>query len=504
MAQRAFRTSCWVFLGSLLIQTAWILTLAPFRGSDEYDHVYRAAEVASGHWGSDGIEAPNGRGDLVRVPAGLVEDARPMCASLKYNRPDNCRPVAAFDDGTVTIASAAARYNPVFYFVIGTPAKFFEGATSMYVMRIAGALLCSLFLAIAAWTIARWARTPWPLVSLVLVCTPVLMYSTVVAAPNGAEMCAAAGLAFALLGLSRAAERDEGTLIGVAIGFALVLTTLRTLGPLFVVCIVLLAFLHLGPRASLALAGRHRPLLCVGTVLVFAATAASLWWVVHFHTNALEPIDAKGNPFFGTLAWVPLWFLQSIAAFPLRNEPAHPAVYGAGVVVLGAALALGLFAVRRRDRRVVAAAFALSIAVPVALQTQAYSTAGVIWQGRYGWPLSLMVVALVGMALEASPLSRRTTSLLLRCGGLTWGFAHVLSIVRLAVTEQSGGIYADDPRWITASPWLIGLAAVAGLLLWAWAVAAWRSDDGPGKELPEATPAEPSDLVVDRSISVSP
>lgn len=340
MGQRAFRTSCWMFLGSLLVQAAWILTLPPFRGADEFDHAYRAASVAEGHWAAAGTPAEHGRGDLVRVPEQLVVDAQPLCESLKYNGRDNCRPVEHFDDGTVTIASAAARYHPLFYFVIGTPAKFFDGSASLYVMRMMGALLCSIFLAVAAWTIARWARTSWPLAALVLVCTPVLMYSTAVAAPNGAEMCAAAGFAFALFALRKCSRADEVVMLRVAIGFAMVLATLRTLGPVFVLSLALLAVVYLGPRLSLAVARRHRTTVVVGALLVGLAVAASVWWVAHSHTNEFEPVNARGNPLLETLGWLPLWFLQSIAAFPLRNEPAHPAVYGAGLIVLGGALFL--------------------------------------------------------------------------------------------------------------------------------------------------------------------
>lgn len=39
-----------VFLGALLMQAAWIVAVPPFRGSDEFDHAYRAASVADGAW----------------------------------------------------------------------------------------------------------------------------------------------------------------------------------------------------------------------------------------------------------------------------------------------------------------------------------------------------------------------------------------------------------------------------------------------------------------------
>ena len=48
--RRAFRVAALLFLGTLLLQSAWILTLPPFRGTDEFDHAFRAAQVAGGDW----------------------------------------------------------------------------------------------------------------------------------------------------------------------------------------------------------------------------------------------------------------------------------------------------------------------------------------------------------------------------------------------------------------------------------------------------------------------
>src|SRR3712207_2367380 len=141
MEGRAFAFSAWVFLGALLLQVAWILAVPPFRGVDEFDHAYRAGSVAGGEWVSLGTEAAQGRGDLVRVPAGIVRDAGPVCSSYGYTGPDNCSPVARLDGDEVTVASAAARYNPLFYWVVGTPARPFDGVTALYVMRLTASLL---------------------------------------------------------------------------------------------------------------------------------------------------------------------------------------------------------------------------------------------------------------------------------------------------------------------------------------------------------------------------
>ena len=137
--RQALRVAALFLLGTLLAQTAWILAVPPYRGSDEFDHVYRAGSVASGYWRPDWRHPADGRGDLIPTPRGLVEDGSAVCSSYDYVGPDNCRPVESLDGGLVTVASAAARYNPAFYWLIGKPAMVTDGVTALYVMRFMSA-----------------------------------------------------------------------------------------------------------------------------------------------------------------------------------------------------------------------------------------------------------------------------------------------------------------------------------------------------------------------------
>ena len=54
---------CWLFVFGrpLLLQSAWVLALPPFRGTDEFDHAYRAAEVAGGEWKKPRADARTAR-----------------------------------------------------------------------------------------------------------------------------------------------------------------------------------------------------------------------------------------------------------------------------------------------------------------------------------------------------------------------------------------------------------------------------------------------------------
>ena len=71
------RAGALFFAGALLLQAAWIWTLPPFRGTDEFDHAYRAAAVAGGESKPVRESNPDRRGDLVTVPRRQVTAAHP-------------------------------------------------------------------------------------------------------------------------------------------------------------------------------------------------------------------------------------------------------------------------------------------------------------------------------------------------------------------------------------------------------------------------------------------
>jgi hypothetical protein len=49
-------------IGMLLLQLGWTLALPPFRGIDEFDHVYKTAAVARGDWFPTPTDATRGTG----------------------------------------------------------------------------------------------------------------------------------------------------------------------------------------------------------------------------------------------------------------------------------------------------------------------------------------------------------------------------------------------------------------------------------------------------------
>lgn len=469
----ALRTAVLLFLGTLLLQTAWILTLPPFRGTDEFDHAFRAAEVAEGHWAASHKPATSGRGNLVEVPRSLVEAASPICWSYEYTGPDNCAAVRSTGTGRVLVASAASAYNPAYYFVVGTAGKPFHGATSLYVMRIASSVLCSLFMALAGWVTALWARTRWPMVAVVVATTPVMGFSLAIVAPNGLEMSAAMSAWMALLGVcTREGRRDYARpLLVAATSSAIVITTLRALGPLWITLIVVTTAFVLGWRPLWRLVGRHKLLMGFSTALVTAATLASVGWTHFSATQQLPTFDmGKVTPSSATLEQVPLWFLQGIAAFPRRADAAPPLVYVLIGLVFLALVVPAWLASPARTRFASTACLTIAVAVPAVFTYTTIASASPLWQGRYGLPFHLGVTLLAGYGLDRTRRSLPDVRVLVAFSWVGLIIANVAAVVHVLHREETTSPLAGSAVWVEPPTWLVAAFVIGAFGAWAAAV----------------------------------
>jgi hypothetical protein len=467
------RVAVLFFVGTILLQAAWILAVPPYRGSDEFDHAYRAASVAHGYWHPEIVPAEDGRGALIPVPRTLVTDATPVCSNYGYTGPDNCNPVDELGDGLVTVASAAALYNPLFYAAIGWPTVFLDGAASLYAMRVTASLICAGLLAMAAGSVAGWARTRWPLVGLCLSITPVVVYSSVVPAPNGVEILSAVCVWAGLVGLARASTeaRQRNAIVTAAVGAAL-LVNVRTLGPIWLALIVLTCLLALGTGRSLApSAVRHRGLGLLAGGSVCAATLLGVGWSAGTRQlTALEPSDVPDvSPWGPAFGEIPRWILQSIGAFPLRDERAPTIVYVGWTLLFIALLGAGCWRSGKRLRLGILACGIVSLVFPLTVTVATVTTAGTFWQGRYTLPYAVGLTILAGAALDDLRLDRRLLSPLIIAGSAGFAMAQLVSPTSVLVKQLVSSPLAGDPRWWTAPLWVVSALAAAGSVVWLYA-----------------------------------
>jgi hypothetical protein len=405
-------TGILVAAGFFLMQLAWMLTVPAATGIDEFDHIHRAASVASGHWGYSHHELGEkmARGGLIPVPKDIVAATNPACESFGYVGTANCNAYADAGGDLVLIACGAARYNPAFYALIGYPSTLFHGGAALAAMRVAAALLSAAMLGLGAVALRTWARTGWPLIGLFLAASPTVIYSSSIAAPNGLNIASGLTLWAALLGLSEGPD-DAVTrrrLITISAVAAVTLVNTHTLGVMWLALIMAAVVVQRGrfapprvPRTQ-----RRQAMLAVGITLVSLAFAAG--WVLAARTN--NPWDDSKTAFHQT--WIhqvltvgmPLWPLQAIGAFPMRDDPAPLAVYAIGVtLMLSLAVVAVRMLVRRRHRSpLLAIAFVVlaSYAVPIVLTWLSFQHIGLAWQGRYQMPFTGGLLLLFALALD--------------------------------------------------------------------------------------------------------
>ena len=215
-----------------------------------------------------------------------------------------------------------------------------------------------------------------------------------------------AGLAWGLglIGLARGPddEDDAYLLVTVAVAGA-VLMTVRSLGPVWLVLV--LGLVLVGVRGGPGrLAGvLRRPLEMLTAALVVLSGVASVVWTWSQSALTLATSAANDDSAAEVVRHVTelsvLWPFQAIAAFPYRNQMAPPLLYAVYLGLAFGGLFWALWLARGRLRLAIALGVVAGLAVPWVISATTWRLHGDAWQGRYGLPLGLGVIALAGLAL---------------------------------------------------------------------------------------------------------
>jgi hypothetical protein len=471
-------------LGMVLLQIGWIFAVPPFRGSDEFDHTYRAAAVARGQWVADPTSATRGTGAFVLVPRDIVEAASDECRRLPYTQAADCVPRGS--GSMVEVASGAGRYNPAFYFLIGAPALPFEGVSAHYVMRASAALLCWLMFLGAVCAARHNARTSWPLVGLAVATTPVVVFSTSIVAPNGLELMSALAYWLSLIAVLTPDPGDAPPwLIAVLTLSGILLLTVRSLGPLWfgMATLAVLVLTKTSLRRICRVLVSSRQMVTASAALAVAAVAGVVWTRGQ---GALRIGVEAGSSHSDwevvqrIVSHLPVWIFQSVAAFPTRDTAGPPVIYLADFFLLALLLTLAIRRSRTRVRWVVAGVGILSLAVPAVVTFRTYDLFGLAWQGRYTMPFAMGLAVVSAMGLDA--VRARLRADLVFLGVAATAVAQTLGAVALMMRERQGSPGVASGAWMLLPTWAIAVVMTVGaVLLWLGTMA-----EIPGVSTPEA------------------
>jgi hypothetical protein len=208
----------------------------------------------------------------------------------------------------------------------------------------------------------------------------------------------------------------------------------------------------------------QRP-LTVAAAVVCVGGLACVSWILLAKTNAVAVTGmGSGQAPVGDLVVAQfVWALQTVAAFPLRNESAPVVVYVLWLLPFIALLAVGFRRATMRVRVVGTALLAAWIAVPMTLTLVSYAAEGLAWQGRYALPLAVGLPALAGLALHRharGPGRRGCATTIVLCA-----LAQTVSCVCVALRETDKGIVPTFAGSGPAAIALIFLLALTGAML---------------------------------------
>lgn len=460
-----------------------------------------AWSVAHGQFYNKPEAAYLGTGGYVSVPQGLVDSASSIgCLAFRPQATGNCVVLPPNNSTMVESANSAARYNPVYYFVVGLPSLVTDVHYAPLAMRIASAAIFALF---ASWATAALARSGRPGVAMgvgLLAFTPMALFLGAMVNPNGLEIAAAAAL-WANLGMlayngvtmDHSARR---TLIVRAALSAMAMVVTRSLSPVWLVVIVLCCLL-VGTRESLrVLTTRFALSWTAATGIV---SMLSVIWIVASQSLRLGSVGppttygllarlhiasstqtekwrmAVGNfgwldtpmPDFSTSAW--LYLTMAVAALALARATA-----GARVALVTVALA--------------------SYLLPILIEAQSLNVTGVVWQGRYTLPLYVGVPILAAIVLGRSSRRLRVESAAAALVAAAVGLGINAFAFAFALHRNSDGLFdgtgkatpfALDGPWqprlgsVTSvgvfTVWLVAATTVVSLLVWRFSWTRQRS-----------------------------
>jgi hypothetical protein len=402
----------WLLLA--VAMASWSVTTPLFASPDEPAQVVKAAAVVRGELTGRTIEQPGTYFEIitgVQVPAYYADALdNTACFITEVSEPADCAPPFEADDVRDTeVQTWIGRYPPLYYGIVGLPSLVSDGEAAVLGMRIAGAVLCAGFLALGLWALRASRHGAAMLAAGWLALTPTVFFFGGVVNSSGLEIAAGFATWCLLVPLVRDPGRyDVRGRLAAGTATAAVLLNTRPgsglLALLIAVCLVVLATREFWRRA---LSGRTwLPALVIAAI---GAVTAGLWLLVVDPTASLGGIpDARlASPsaaIDGAVDLTGRYVKEQLAVFGTLNVTLHPVLLWALGLTVGAAVLGGLILGRGSLRWGLALLLLFAFALPVLSQVPSAADLGLIWQGRYGLPLSIGLPVVAMAAITSRPV----------------------------------------------------------------------------------------------------
>lgn len=460
-------------------------------GTDEPQHIIKAASVVQGQLLGEGTEEP--AVTRVEVPAALASAAYWPCfagnASVNGGCAGEIRPEAGLAEAT----TSAGMYYPGYYLMIGWPSLLTDSPTAaVWGMRILTGLVSALLITGVFVVLSTMMSRVLALVLVAVIAVPQSIFLSAIVNPNAWEVFGALAFLAGALWYGRAADiRGPGSRLSavlIALG-GLLAANARGVSP-FWLLLLGLVFLIATPKGRiLELLRAPRFMVALGIAVVGAAISSA--WTLY--TGTLSRMGdfagsemSRGAAFLRTLISnvsdpgliAYFGWLDTAAPYPVYS------IYGGAIIGV---LILAFVVADRRWRMVLGAAAVVYLCGPALLQAVAIKNSGYIWQGRYTLVVLVALLLVAGFSIAFAgrtwdfsiSISASRVLLFANIMLLLLGIAHLIAffadLARYASPQEASiqGVYVS-PSWQPAvfgtggvtAVFILGLACLAAVMLY--------------------------------------
>lgn len=472
-----------------VVAATWSFSSPLMSAPDEPAQTVKAVSVAEGNLrGRDTATTPEappwvyGIQSEFRIPFGYADiGVLNSCFVLRPQVPAGCAPDPGETGETTTATSYVGTYPPVYYALVGWPARFFDPEPGLWIMRLSSAAVAAALVGLALAGARRTDGGGIVVAGLLIAITPMAVYVASVINPSGMEIAASLAAWTCALAVVRPSGRTtRADIVRLAVALC-ALVGVRTLSPVLAVGIVACVLLMAARRSDLSRL-RRAPGLIPATIVVAVLTVLSvayLAWSKAPSSAAGGPVDATLTEALRTSLSKLVWRIrQMFGYFGYLEAPPPPALLAVWSVLSGGVLVAGVVAGTWRRRLVLlalVAATALFTVVPEALN---YHHVGAVWQGRYSLPVAAGIPILAAWTIgRASWWRPRLVVPITAAVGALWVFGQLIgqaATLRRFVTGTQAGLFdfigRDGWRPPLSPAVLVVALVVGGTAFAAWAV----------------------------------
>jgi hypothetical protein len=466
----------------VLLALAWMLGNPAGAAPDEPAHYLKALAVAGGHPAGRPVHLPVSPSDDERqtwmkrttrgvdVPAGL-SPAGLGCNALHPTESARCQRVAHPADQPSRGLTYIGTHQPLVYLLPGALARLGHDPVTAIRLGRVGNALTSVGLLLAAVALL-WDRDAGvvSVVGLVVAVTPMVVFLASSLTASGPEVAGAVCFLAALLRLGRRSSGEEPAWAWVALAVGgVVLASSRTLGPLWVVLLALVAVAvdGPGPARRAVRAGGRRAVWSLAAVA--AALAGGVGWELavqpHGGVHAGELVRLVGP----SLRQLPELVRQQIGVFGSLDAAMPPVAYRCWSLLVLALVLLALWVGTRRQRAVLVVLPVAIVAVTVAVAALNRSQTGFGMQGRYVLAFAVALPLVAGETLfrnrpaHGAFAGEPLLALVLVSAAAVQALGWYVNARRSAVGTEAPWLFIGRSEWSPPLGWypLVAVVAVA-------------------------------------------